>query len=164
MKALNTQTVMQLAKCSKSTAIEIVYNDLLESKKLYLNRKNNSTSTIKWLEKNFDAKFTNGNDAPRGGKFGDFVTFTTNNNFETLVSLINQEESSFVEASEKRSAEQNAAVQGMVISEAEKQNFLEKTKDMSNKKARTVAHNFAARKLGFYSNEAKDKFMNLRNK
>ena len=68
MKNLPTTSVMQLAKCSNSTALEIVYHNLLDNKKLYLNRKNNATATIKWLEKNFDAKFIKGNDAPRVGK------------------------------------------------------------------------------------------------
>jgi len=163
MKTLSSQSVMQLAKCSKSTALEIIYHDLLESKKLYLNRRNNSTATIKWLEKNFEAKFTNGNDAPRGGKIGEFVTFEVNSNFNDLVLLITQKDSEFVKETASRKAEQQKAIDAMVISEAEKQSFLEKTKDMSNKKARQIAHNFAGRKLGFYSNQAKDKFMALRN-
>ena len=163
MKTLSSQTVMQLAKCSKSTAIEIIYCNLLESKKLYLNKKNNSTSTIKWLEKNFDAKFTKGNDAPRGGKIGDFVTFTVNKKFNELLELITKTDLSKKNADLYKKIQQQKAIDAMVITELEKQSFLEKTKNLSNKKAREVAHNFAGKKLGFYSNQAKDMFMILRN-
>ena len=161
-KSLRVSEVMEMAKCSKSTAIEIVYTDILESKKLYLNRKNNSTATVKFLEKNFEAKFTKGNDAPRGGKFGDFVTFTTNDKFDELAKAIlgrNEERANEIEA---RKVEETKAVNEMVITEEEKNKFLEKTKGMSNKSAKAIASNFAGRKLGFYNNIAKDKFMALR--
>jgi hypothetical protein len=162
MKTLSKQTIIELAKCSNSTAIEIIYSNLLESKKLYLNKKNNSNATIKWLEKNFDAKFTKGNDAPRAGKTGDFVTFTTNDNFEKLAVLINKKDAELVKQNEAKKTEQQKAVNEMIISETEKVKFLEKTKGLSNKKSREIAHNFAGRKLGFFSNQAKDKFMSLR--
>jgi hypothetical protein len=162
MKSLSNQQVIKLAKCSNSTALEIICANLLESKKLYLNKKNNSSATIKWLEKNFDAKFTKGNDAPRGGKAGEFVTFEVNCNFEKLVNLISEADAECIKNNEAKKAEQQKAINNMVISETEKQSFLLKTKDMSNRKAREIAHNFAAKKLGFYSNQAKDKFMELR--
>lgn len=163
MKTLSTQTVMRLANCSKSTAIEIVYSNLLETKKLYLNKKNNSTATKKWLVKNFDAKFTEGNDAPRGGKTGDFVTFTVNDKFDDLVTLINNEDVKLKNFTALKKIEQQEAINSMVITEEEKTKFLEKTKNMSNRQARQIAHNYAGKKLGFYSNLAKDKFMDLRN-
>jgi hypothetical protein len=162
MKTITVNQVMNLAKCSKSTAIEIVYRLLFEKRRVYLNKKNNATATIKWLTKNFDANFTAGNDAPRGGKIGDYVDFTANSKFDELQKLILQENAKLAFAKEKTTKVNQEMVNAMVISESEKINFLEKTKDLSNKKARIVAHNFAARKLGFYSNQAKDLFMNLR--
>jgi hypothetical protein len=162
MKTITVQQVMTLAKCSKSTAIEIVYSFLFENRRVYLNKKNNATATIKWLTKNFDAKFTNGNDAPRGGKIGEYVDFTANSKFDELQKLILEKDSEIYIAKEKSKIINQEMVNAMVISETEKTNFLEKTKDLSNKQARKIAHNFAARKLGFYSNQAKDMFMNLR--
>ncbi len=160
---LNKSTVMQLCKCSNSTAIEIMYSNLLTSKNLYLNRKNNSTATLNWLKKHFEAKISEiKNDAPRGGKVGDFITFTANEKFDNLCKLVLSENDNFIKKENERKVSQKKAVDSMVISEIEAKNFIEKTKDLSNKKARAIAHNFAGRKLGFYSNEAKDKFMNLR--
>ena len=162
MKALSKESVIKLAKCSNSTALEIIYHNLLEDKKLYVNRKNNANATIKWLEKNFDAKFTKGNDAPRGGKIGEFVTFTTNEKFNELAELINNKDIELKEFQKNKKIAEQKLINEMVISENEKTKFLEKTKDLSNKKSREIASNFAGRKLGFYSNEARDKFMSLR--
>lgn len=166
MKALSTQTVQELAKCSKSTALEIIYSDILETKKLYLNKKNNSSATMKWLERNFSAFFTYGNDAPRGGKTGDFVTFTFTTSgeekFNSFVSTINSENAKLLKRQNESKISNQAKVEAMVISETEKQNFLAKTTGMSNKSAKAVAHSYAGRKLGFFSNEGKDKFMDLR--
>jgi|688.fasta_scaffold577731_3 hypothetical protein len=163
MRTLSSQEIIGLAKCSKATSLEIIYHDLLETKKLYLNRKNNSYATVKWLEKNFDANFTHGNDAPRGGRIGEYVTFTTNSKFDELALLVNSKNDEKAHAIAESKSKNQKAVDLMVISEKEKASFLERTEGLSNKKARAIAHNFAGRKLGFYSNDAKDKFMNLRN-
>lgn len=160
---LNVGQIMQFAKCSKSTAFEISYYNLFDCK-LYVNRKNNSRSTIFWLKTNFDIEVSKiQNDAPRGGKIGDFVTFEPNEKFIELKNLILSENENKIKTGNQLKEAQILAVSKMVISDNEKTNFLEKTKNLSNKKARTVAHNFAGRKLGFYSNEGKNKFMNLRN-
>lgn len=159
---LNKGVIMLLADCSISTANEILYYNLF-SNKIYLNRKNNSRSTILWLRKKFDISVSEiKNDAPRGGKTGDFVTFEPNVKFEIIRNSIISENEKFVNKAKNLKFEQQAKINAMVISENEAIKFLEKTKDLSNKKSRTVAHCFAGRKLGFFSNEAKDKFMNLR--
>ena len=154
--------IMLMAKCSQSTANEIMYYNLFECK-LYLNRKNNSRSTILWLKNHFSIEVSEiKNDAPRGGKNGDFVTFEPNEKFLEIKNLILTENENKINFENQRKQAQILEVSKMVISENEKNSFLEKTKNLSNKKARAIAHNFAGRKLGFYSNEGKDKFMNLR--
>lgn len=163
MLQLSSQKIMEICQCSKSTAIEIRYSNLLESKKLYLNKKNNSTATLNWLKKNFGAIVSKiQNDAPRGGKTGDFVTFKTNQKFDELCQLVLAENEKHIKTEKDKKESQQASINAMVISEAEKKNFLEKTKNLSNKKSRVIAHNFAGRKLGFYSSDGRDKFMNLK--
>jgi hypothetical protein len=163
MKTLSYHSVMNIAKCSKSTALEIIYHDLLETKKLYLYRGNNANATINWLTKNFAAKFTKGNDAPHGGVAGTFVTFTANEKLNNLIKLINDADADLIKQTKERKIKQQTAINNMVISESERVSFLEKTKDLSNKKARQIAHNFAGRKLGFYSNDGMQKFFDLKN-
>ena len=158
---LNKGVVMLLANCTACTANEILYYNLF-SQKLYLNRKNNSRSTIIWLQKKFNIEVsTVQNDAPKGGKIGDFVTFETNEKFEIMRKSIISENENFINKRDALKIEHQKKIDSMVISENEAKNFIEKTKDLSNKKARAVAHNFAGRKLGFYSSQAKDKFMDL---
>lgn len=162
MKNVSTQQVINFAKVSKSTAIELVYSDLHLTKKLYTNRGNNATATINWLKKNFNAQFTTGNDAPRGGQRGNYVTFETNEKFEKFAQSLTELDAKIGNEQSQIALEKNQAIEAMVISDAEKAKYLTKVEGLSNKKARKEAHKFAAKKLGFFSTEGMKKFFELK--
>ena len=88
MKA-STQEVMNFAKVSQSTAIELSWNNLHTKHKLYTDRGNNARVTINWLSKKFGiTNFVKGNDAPKGGKNGNFVTFEPTEAFKDFTQSI----------------------------------------------------------------------------
>jgi uncharacterized protein YifE (UPF0438 family) len=86
---ITTTSIENFAKVTPSVALQLAYNDLHVNRKLYTNRGLNARAVINWLTKQFGiVNFTKGNDAPRGGKHGDFVTFETNEAFEKFAQSI----------------------------------------------------------------------------
>lgn len=158
----NTDLFAKEFKISKAFAIEIVWHSFLDEKKIYLNRGNYASSTIGFLAKNFGAIFERGNDAPKGGKRGAFVIMTSwNSEFDKFANQIIKRDEEIGQEALQREIEKTKALDSMMISEEEKNKFIEKTTGLSNKQARKIAHNFAAKKLGFYSTEGMKKFMEL---
>lgn len=91
---ITTQSIEVLFKVTPSVSLQLVYNDLHIYRKLYTNRGCNARAVINWLNKEFGINtFVKGNDAPRGGKFGDFVTFESNEAFEKFAQSIKDFES-----------------------------------------------------------------------
>lgn len=162
MKNVSVNQLIEFAKVTKSIAIELAYSNLHVTKKVYTNHGNNARATMNWLVKNFGVNFTTGNDAPRGGKHGNYVTFESNEKFEKFAqSLIELDEKLENEQVAKKAAKNNA-LEAMLISEIEKSEYLAKVEGLSNKKARKVAHKQAAKKLGFFSTEGMKKFFELK--
>jgi len=86
---ITTQSIEVFFKLTPSVSLQLAYNDLHINRKLYTNRGCNARAVINWLTKEFGINtFVKGNDAPRGGKFGDFVTFDTNEAFEKFAQSI----------------------------------------------------------------------------
>jgi uncharacterized protein YifE (UPF0438 family) len=86
---ITTQSIEVLFKVTPSVSLQLAYNDLHINRKLYTNRGCNARAVINWLTKEFGINtFVNGNDAPRGGKHGNFVTFETNEAFEQFAQSI----------------------------------------------------------------------------
>lgn len=162
MKNLNTSIIESTFKVSKSTAIEIVFSDLHINRKIYLNRGNQARSTIGWLVKKFGVTFQTGNDSPRGGKRGDYVTFESNEAFEKFAQEVNAIDERISAETEARNREKKAAIESMIITPSEKEKFLQKVEGLSNKQARKEAHKFAAKKLDFWSTKGMKKFFELK--
>lgn len=163
MKTLNAQYFATNFKINKHFALEIVYSNFFESKIIRTDRGNYAASTINYLKKKFNAVFSEvQNDAPKGGKRGNFVKMlSADPSFEVFQNAVIAEDDRIIFESEKRKQLQNEAVQNMIISEEEKRKFLEKTTNFSNSQRRKTAHNYAAKKLGFYSTAGMDKFYDL---
>jgi hypothetical protein len=163
MKNLTTTQIQKLTGASTSMAIEIKYNGFLENLKIYTNKGNYANHTIAFCEKKFNATFEYGNDAPRGGKNGNYAVMVNYN-----VKAVKAFKAALVDADNKAGEEANAIaidkankLRTMIITDAEAQLFLSKIEGLSNKQARKVAHNFAAKKLGFYSTDGMAAFFSL---
>jgi len=91
---ITTQSLEVAFKVTPSVSLQLAYNDLHIYRKLYTNRGCNARAVINWLTKEFGINtFVKGNDAPRGGKHGDFVTFDTNEAFDKFAQSIKDFES-----------------------------------------------------------------------
>lgn len=161
MITASVSQIQQLLKCSNSAAKEFRYADLHKNRKIYLNKGNYAKTTIAWLVKHYDIIPQPGNDAPKGGVKGDYVFFEETPKFKTLVILLEEFDAEVVKRNKEGSEVRAKQINDMVISEEEKQKFLQKTKGLSNKQARKVAHNYAAKILGFYSTDGMQKFYKL---
>lgn len=73
MKNLTVEKLMSELNISKSFANVIRYTSFVETGIIYTNQGYNAPSAIKYLEKNCNVTFKSGNDAPKGGKWGNFV-------------------------------------------------------------------------------------------
>lgn len=107
MKNLSISQIMTLAKCSYSTAYEFKNKQFIEGK-LYLNQKNYANHTLKWLQNTCKIlEFKSGNDAPKGGKVGDFVTFIPTSEFLDIVDLLLKEDNKQLEKAENISRQKS---------------------------------------------------------
>lgn len=149
-------------KTPNCARIEIEYNKLTETNKLYTDRANYSLHTMAWLTKQFGVTYSSIlNDAPRGGKRGNYILLVQTPAWVEFCrqykSVVSEDEA--VKAAIK--AEREAKIDALVISDQCKQYFIDKVAGLSRKQARKVACNMAANKLGFYSTEGTHKFMSL---
>lgn len=162
---METSKIQQIAKCSKNIAINIKYSLGLNcTGLLYTNRGNYADSTKRWFEKNFDVTFERGNNSPKWGKNGEFIKIVeSTEKLKSFVELLQNEEQKILTETAEREEKKNKALELMVISDEEKNKFIAKTAGTSNKRKRQIAHNFAGRKLGFYSTEGMKKYFELTN-
>lgn len=162
MRTITIEQIKEIAKCTHCTAVEVKYCDILEKCKLYTDRGNNSRATMNWLSKH-DVEFTYGNDAPRGGKIGNFVSFKMTDKLAVVKNALDIKDAQLTIIADEKEAARDAAIEAMVITEEEANKFIQKVTGLSNKHARKIAHNMAAAKLGFYSKGGRDRFMHLIN-
>lgn len=159
---ISVETIVKKFKICRSLAIEIWANKLLTNRRIYVNRGNNAAASINSLKKNFGISvITQGNDAPKGGKIGDYIEFESTEAFEVFAKKVLGLENSIIFQNKKRQEERTLAVNAMVITEEEKVKFLSKVEGLSRKQARKVAHHYAGKKLNFYSTEGMARFMDL---
>jgi hypothetical protein len=141
---------------------ELNYNNLADTCKVYTHRGNYATATMAWLQRHFGVIFTEGNDAPRGGKRGNYVTFAPTQAWIDFVADYKSSKQKAADDAATAKAERMAKVEAMTISEQTAQTFRSKIQGLSSRKQiRKVANLMAASKLGFYSSEGRDKFMEL---
>lgn len=160
MKNLSINQIMSIANCSYSTAYEFKSKQFIDGK-LYLHQKNFATYTLKWLEKVCKiSDFKSGNDAPRGGKKGDFITFIPTSEFLNIVDKLLIQDEKIGEIQQAITEEKSNKLAAFHPTEKMISDFKDKTKGVSNKKARKIAHNVAAKYLGFYSTEGMKKLLN----
>lgn len=160
MKNLSINQIMSIAKCGYSTAYEFKSKQFIEGK-LYLHQKNYATHTLNWLTKVCKVSdFKSGNDAPKGGKNGDFVTFIPSIEFLNIVENLLIQDEKIGEFQQAINEEKSNKLESFQPTEKMILDFKAKTKGLSNKKARKVAHNMAAKYLGFYSTEGMSKLFN----
>ena len=163
MTQLTVTEVQHFAGCNNYTAIEILYCRILTEGKLYTCRGNYANYTINWLSRRGVNNFVHGNDAPRGGKWGQYVTFEISDELKgihTKLAAINTVAEQRHKAEAERKAQLERDIQGSITPE-EKEKYLAAVHGLSRKQERKVAHNFAARKIGHYSTAGMKAFFNL---
>jgi hypothetical protein len=154
----NMKTNISIPTCVASE----LNNNLANTCKIYTHRGNYATATMAWLQRHFGVIFTEGNDAPRGGKRGNYVTFAPNQAWLEFVADYKASKQKAADDATAAKAERMAKVEAMTISEQTAQTFRSKIEGLtSRKQIRKVANLMAASKLGFYSSEGRDKFMQL---
>ncbi len=156
---MKNSTSISIPNC---VVAELNYNNLADTRKIYTHRGNYATATMAWLTKHFHVIFTEGNDAPRGGKNGNYVTFEPNQAWLEFVADYKASKQKASDDVATAKAERIAKVEAMTISEQTALTFRSKIEGLtSRKQIRKVANLMAASKLGFYSSEGRDKFMQL---
>jgi hypothetical protein len=161
MKNLTVNEVMKIANVSHATALQIV-EGFLDTKKIYTERGEFAKYAVHFFTNKFNATWVEGNNAPKGGRRGEFVIMVSYNESynEFAQKLIEADDAKGYmrkELEEKR----KVAIAAMNIEDDERIKFVSITSNMSTTQAKKTAHNFAARKLGFYSVEGRDKFLQL---
>lgn len=161
MKNLTVNEIMKIADVSKATAYQIDLG-FFDTKKIYTERGDFANYAVKFFTKKFNATWVKGNDAPRGGKRWKHLIMVTHdesyNEFaQKLIEADNAKGLMLKEREEKR----KAAIAAMNIEEEERIKFISMASNLSTTQAKKTAHNFAARKLGFYSVKGRDKFLQL---
>lgn len=149
---INTDFISKQMKVSYSTAVSIRYG-FFENFVIYKNRGNNSSNVVANFKKHFDAIFESGNDAPRGGKNGDFYKMVSCDKvkFNEFVEKLEKLNNAVVLETEKRKENQQKAINNLNFSVEEISKFKSKIYNQSNRTAKKIANNFVAKKLGFYS-------------
>lgn len=162
---ISTGAVEKKFKVSASVALHLLYSNLTLSvgNKIYTNKGANARAVQNWLEKNFDAKFSYGNDAPRGGKIGNFIQIVSidaelADAFFATVKAFDEEIGREIEAKRKQKAE---LVEDFTMTDEEIEKFIAKTADLSNKKTRQKANNEYARKSGFFDTDGTRKVLDI---
>lgn len=164
MKTITVQQVKKLLECSESTAMSIVYSDVLATAKLYTNRGNNAKVTINFFAKHGIPVIDAGNDAPRGGKYGDFVVFKKNYAFAGLQITVSDEDNRLFALVEKAKAEKAEALEKLTFTPEEIAKIKTKIQNAnSNRHVKGILNNESAKKLGFYSTEGMSKLQSLVN-
>ena len=161
MKNLTVNEVMKIADVSHAVAHQIMYG-FLDTKKIYTERGEFAKYAVHFFTNKFNATWAEGNDAPKGGKSGEFVIMVSHNKSyiefaQKLIEADNAKGCMRKELEEKR----KAAIDAMNIEEDERIKFVSMTLNKSITQVKKTAHNFAAKKLGFYSVEGRDKFLQL---
>ncbi len=162
MNNLKVEKLMSELKISKSFANVIRYTRFVETGKIYTNQGWNASSIIKYLEKNFGVTFENGNDAPKGGKWGNFVQVIETDQYKDfIIQVLELNHLANVKA-ESIENERKLAIENFEIDEKMKAEFIKKTEGLNNTQSRNIANNMIGRKLGFYSSTLRNKLMELR--
>lgn len=149
MKNTSVEFLIEKVKVSRTVAVALVYGDVHITRKLYTNHGNNAYATIKWLSKRFGiTDLIPGNDAPRGGKHGNFVTFHSNAEFEKFTAtLVELENHLTIAISSRREQDEknNQAMREFLNSESGKAAIVTELKKkypdlgLSNKEANSAA-------------------------
>ena len=163
MKTINiihSETLASIAKISKTEASAFLYNDFYIGGKVYLYAQG-SRGYNERFPKRLIAKYmiegTYGNDAPRGGKLGDYLLITNIGKDKDKVDVINKMietlDANYTKAKEEKESKIKAANELFrnSVTEEDLKKFAEFWKNSSNKKARGKACNLYARYTGVYT-------------
>lgn len=161
MKNLTNDEVMKLANVSLAVAYQID-KGFLETKKIYTHLGDYANYAVHFFTKKFKAIWVKGNDAPRGGKRGNYLIMVSHDiSFNEFAQKLIEADNAQGVISKELAEKKKQAVAAMNIEDDERLKFLSKTLNMSTTQAKKTAHHFAAKKLGFYSTMGRDKFMQV---